>query len=68
MTKYTNDSNVLAAQNRAFELRQFELQAEDACIAGKAPWSYWERACEATEQAVRYAVSLGATYKDLPAI
>ena len=68
MNKYSNDSTVLAAQNRAYDLRKFEIEIEDQCMAGKADWSLWEKAVEATDAAVKYAVPLGATYKDLPAI
>lgn len=68
MNKYLNDSQVLAAQNVAYAMRAAELKIEDQCIAGEMSWEFWEYAVAATERAVKYAVSLGATYKDLPAI
>ena len=68
MNKYMNDSQVLSAQNTAYALREAELKIEEQCIAGELHWDFWESAVKETESAVRYAVSLGATYKDLPAI
>ncbi len=68
MSKYKNDSKILAAQNAAYEAAELERLVMERYIDGRATDEEAVRAMKFTEGCVEIAVSLGCLHKDLPAV
>lgn len=61
MNKFQNDSNVLAAQNAAFQAKAAEIQAMNAFFDGVISEAQYCNAMDATEMACKAAIKAGAT-------
>lgn len=68
MDKYTNDSNVLALQNAAYEAARKESLAADDFHGGAISEEMYVEAMNETERVVNIAIKAGVCRKDLPAI